>query len=43
MKAPYLKLETGEAGYQVMLAIKKALDPNDIFNPGKIFGGWHHE
>ncbi len=38
MKAPYLKLETGEAGYDVMLAIKKALDPNNILNPGKIFG-----
>lgn len=39
MKAPYLKLETGEVGYQVMLAIKKAMDPNNILNPGKIFGG----
>jgi glycolate oxidase len=39
MKAPYLKLETGEAGYAVMLAIKRALDPNDILNPGKIFRG----
>lgn len=38
MKAPYLKLETGDAGYNVMLAIKKALDPNNILNPGKIFG-----
>ncbi len=38
MKAPYLKLETGDTGYDVMLAIKKALDPNNILNPGKIFG-----
>lgn len=37
MKAPYLKLETGEAGYQVMQSIKSALDPNNILNPGKIF------
>jgi glycolate oxidase len=37
MKAPYLKLETGEAGYAVMLAVKQALDPNNILNPGKIF------
>jgi glycolate oxidase len=37
MKAPYLKLETGEAGYEVMQNIKKALDPNNILNPGKIF------
>ncbi len=41
MKAPYLKLETGEAGYQAMLAIKQALDPKNILNPGKIFGGEH--
>ncbi len=39
MKAPYLKLETGEAGYAVMLALKQALDPNNILNPGKIFRG----
>ncbi len=38
MKAPYLKLETGEVGFEVMRAIKKALDPNNILNPGKIFG-----
>ncbi|HAA90220.1 MAG: Glycolate oxidase subunit GlcD [Thermoanaerobacterales bacterium 50_218] len=37
MKAPYLKYETGDVGYQVMKAIKKALDPNNILNPGKIF------
>ncbi len=37
MKAPYLKLETGEAGYAVMKNIKQALDPNNILNPGKIF------
>jgi glycolate oxidase len=37
MKAPYLKLETGEAGFAVMKKIKEALDPNNILNPGKIF------
>lgn len=37
MKAPYLKLETGDVGYKVMYAIKKALDPQNILNPGKIF------
>jgi glycolate oxidase len=37
MKAPYLKLETGDTGYAVMLALKHALDPNNILNPGKIF------
>jgi glycolate oxidase len=41
MKAPYLKLETGESGYAVMLALKQALDPNNILNPGKIFRGEH--
>ena len=35
-KAKYLKAELGE-GLAVMRAIKAALDPLDIFNPGKIF------
>lgn len=39
MKAPYLKVETGEAGFEVMRRIKEALDPNNILNPGKIFRG----
>jgi glycolate oxidase len=39
MKAPYLKVETGEAGFEVMKRIKEALDPNNILNPGKIFWG----
>ena len=39
MKAPYLKVETGEAGFEVMRMIKEALDPNNILNPGKIFRG----
>ncbi|HBI26876.1 MAG TPA: glycolate oxidase subunit GlcD, partial [Peptococcaceae bacterium] len=30
MKAPYLKLETGEAGFAAMKKIKEALDPNNI-------------
>lgn len=37
MKAPFLKWETGETGYQVMKAIKKQLDPHNILNPGKMF------
>lgn len=36
LKAPYLKRELGPA-YEVMLSLKKALDPGSILNPGKIF------
>jgi len=32
-----LVLETGEGAVNVMRLIKKALDPNSILNPGKIF------
>ena len=35
-KAKYLKAELGD-GLAVMRAIKTALDPLDILNPGKIF------
>jgi D-lactate dehydrogenase (cytochrome) len=37
-KAGYLELEHGAAGVRMMRAIKHALDPDDIFNPGKIAG-----
>ena len=37
MKAPYLEWKLGEAGVNAMRAIKSALDPNNIMNPGKIF------
>ncbi|GGE49552.1 glycolate oxidase subunit GlcD [Pullulanibacillus camelliae] len=37
MKAPYLEWKIGESGIQVMRAIKTALDPNNILNPGKLF------
>lgn len=36
-KAPYLSMELGDLGVQVMKRIKKAFDPNNILNPGKIF------
>jgi glycolate oxidase len=36
-KAPYLELKVGKAGIAAMKAIKDALDPNNILNPGKIF------
>ncbi len=35
-KAPYMKKERGDS-LAAMKAIKMALDPNDIMNPGKIF------
>ncbi|MGG1678951.1 glycolate oxidase subunit GlcD [Neobacillus sp. NRS-1170] len=37
MKAPYLELKLGKEGIAVMRAIKQALDPNNIMNPGKVF------
>jgi glycolate oxidase len=36
-KAPYLPMELTGEQIRVMKAIKKALDPNTIMNPGKIF------
>lgn len=35
-KAPYLEWELGPVGMQVMRAIKRALDPLHILNPGKM-------
>jgi len=37
-KSKYLKAELGD-GLAVMRAIKAALDPHDLFNPGKILPG----
>ncbi|KJS20091.1 MAG: FAD-binding protein [Clostridiaceae bacterium BRH_c20a] len=37
MKKPYLKWEMGEVGLSYLKAIKNAVDPNNILNPGKIF------
>ncbi|WP_018661363.1 glycolate oxidase subunit GlcD [Heyndrickxia acidiproducens] len=36
-KAPYLEWKLGKTGIEVMKAIKNALDPNQILNPGKAF------
>lgn len=37
MKSPYLAWKIGEEGVEAMLNIKRAFDPNNIMNPGKIF------
>jgi len=36
-KMPYVKMELGEAGCQIMGRIKNSLDPKGIMNPGKMF------
>ncbi|MDR2127968.1 MAG: FAD-binding protein [Burkholderiaceae bacterium] len=36
-KIPFLPQETGPGAIAMMRAIKQALDPHDIFNPGKVF------
>jgi glycolate oxidase len=36
-KAPYIGMELDRATLATMQAIKQALDPNNIMNPGKIF------
>ena len=44
-KSPFLRLQHSAAEIDAMRAIKKALDPNNILNPGKIFEPfevWRH-
>jgi len=36
-KAPYLAMELGDMGVEVMKRIKQSFDPHNILNPGKIF------
>jgi glycolate oxidase len=36
LKAPYLEMEVGAVGIDVMRRIKQALDPANILNPGKM-------
>ncbi len=36
-KKPFLKLELGKAGYEIMKNLKSLMDPHDIMNPGKMF------
>ena len=37
VKAPYLDMAVGETTIETMKRIKRALDPNGILNPGKMF------
>ncbi|MDQ0161964.1 glycolate oxidase [Bacillus alveayuensis] len=37
MKAPFLEMELGKVGIEMMKRIKQSWDPNNILNPGKIF------
>jgi FAD/FMN-containing dehydrogenase len=32
----YLKDEIGESGIKLMQSIKQAIDPENLFNPGKL-------
>jgi D-lactate dehydrogenase (cytochrome) len=36
-KMDFLVTETGDAAVEMMRTIKRALDPKNIMNPGKIF------
>lgn len=37
LKAPFMEMELGAVGVDMMKRIKQAWDPKDILNPGKIF------
>ncbi|MRG84918.1 FAD-binding oxidoreductase [Salinibacillus xinjiangensis] len=37
MKSPFMEMELGEVGLEMMKRIKESWDPNHIMNPGKIF------
>lgn len=38
-KMPFLKLELSKAGYEIMMNLKRSIDPRNIMNPGKMFYG----
>jgi glycolate oxidase len=37
VKAPYLEWKVGAAGIEIMKGIKRAFDPENLLNPGKMF------
>jgi glycolate oxidase len=37
VKAPYLEWKLGRAGIELMKNIKRAFDPDNLLNPGKMF------
>ncbi len=37
VKAPFLERKIGSAGIEVMKGIKRAFDPDNLLNPGKVF------
>jgi glycolate oxidase len=36
-KKAFVKRQLGEGSYELMRSIKRALDPEGLLNPGKIF------
>jgi glycolate oxidase len=36
-KKPYLRQQLGDSSYELLRLVKRALDPNGLLNPGKIF------
>jgi glycolate oxidase len=40
-KTPFVREQFNDAEWSAMLAVKKAFDPNNILNPGKIFDVFH--
>jgi glycolate oxidase len=40
-KTPFVREQFNDAEWNAMLAVKKALDPKNILNPGKIFDVFH--
>jgi FAD linked oxidases, C-terminal domain len=40
VKRPYLKMSRTSEEIETMRTLKRALDPNNILNPGRIFTAW---